>query len=73
MGEEDELPTVDAKAEEEDEPKEYPIAPFVAKMQDISQKTANTTEWPESLRRMMRLQEVAKHLITCSTTLAVRW
>ena len=69
--EEDKLPAVDAKAEEGDEPREHHIVPFVAKMQDISQKTANTTKWLENLRKKMRPQEVAKHLIMCSTTLVV--
>ena len=61
-----------AKAEEEDEPKEHPIASFMVKTQDISQKIANTTKWPENLRRKMRPQEAAKHLTTCSTTLVAK-
>jgi hypothetical protein len=71
-GEEDGLPTADTKAKEEDEPREYPIAPFVAKTQDISQKIANTTKWPENLRRKMRPQEAVKHLTMCSITLVVK-
>ena len=71
-GEEDELPVADVKAEEEDKPKEHPIAPFVARTQDISQKIANTIKWPENLRRKTRLQEAAKHLTTCSTTLVAK-
>ena len=35
-GEEDELPVVDAKAGEGDEPREHDIMSFVAKTQDIS-------------------------------------
>ena len=72
MGEEDELPTMDTKAEEEDEPKQYPITPFVAKTQDILQKTTNTTKWSENLKRKMRPQKAAKHLTMCSTTQVVK-
>jgi hypothetical protein len=35
-GEEDEVPIADAKAEEGEEPRGYPIVPSVAKTQDIS-------------------------------------
>ena len=71
-GEEDEPPAADAKAEEGDEPQEHHIAPFVAKMLDISRKNANITKWLENLRRKTRPQEAAKHLIMCSTTLVVK-
>ena len=71
-GEEDELPMVDAKAGEGDEPQEHHIMPFVAKTQDISRKTANITKWLEKLRRKTRLQEAMKHLIMCSTTLVMK-
>jgi len=71
-GEEDELPMADAKAEEGDEPREHHIAPFVAKTQDISRKTANITKWLENLRRNTRPQEAVKHLIMCSTTLVTK-
>ena len=71
-GEDDEPPATDVKAEEGDEPPEHPIVPFVAKMQDISRKTANITKWPENSRSRTRPQEIAKHLITCSTTLLVK-
>ena len=72
VGEEDELPVANAKAEEGDEPREHHIASFVAKTQDISRKTTNITKWLENLRRKMRPQEAMKHLIMCSTTLAVK-
>jgi hypothetical protein len=71
-GEEDEVPMVDVKAEEGEEPRGYPNAPSMARMQDISQKTANTTKWPENLRRKTRPQEAAKHLIMHSTTHVVK-
>jgi hypothetical protein len=71
-GEEDGLPAVNTKAEEGDEPREYPIASFVAKTQDISQKIANTTKWPENLRRKTRSQEAVKYLTMCSITLVVK-
>ena len=47
-GEGDEAPVVDAMAEEGEEARGHLIAPCVAKARVISQKTANTTEWPES-------------------------
>jgi len=71
-GKEDEAPTEDAKAEEGEEPRRYPIAPSTAKTQDISQKAANIAKWLENLRRKTRPQEAAKHLIMCSTTLVVK-
>ena len=71
-GEEDKLPAVDVNAEDGDEPREHLIAPCVAKTQDISRKTTNITKWLENLRRKTRPQEAAKHLIMCSTTLAVK-
>ena len=63
---------VNAKVEEGDEPREHHIAPYVVKTRDISQKAANIAKWLENLRRKTRPQEAAKHLIICSTTLAVR-
>jgi hypothetical protein len=72
VGEEDGLPMADTKAEEQDEPREYPIVPFMAKTQDISQKIANITKWPENLRRKTRPQEAAKHLTMCSITLVMK-
>jgi len=71
-GEEDKLPTVDAKAEEGDEPREHHIAPYVAKTRDFSRKTANIAKWLENLRRKTRPQEEVKHLIMCSTTLVTK-
>ena len=73
VGKEDEVPMADTKAEEGEEPRGYPIALFVARMQVILQKIANTTKWPENLRRKMKPREAAKHKIPCSTILAAKW
>ena len=48
-------PAVDTMAEEGEETRGHLIAPCVAKMQVISQKTVNTTKWLESLRRKTKL------------------
>jgi hypothetical protein len=49
-----------------------PYLLFVAKILDISQKTANTTKWLENSRIKTRPQKAAKHLITYSTTPAAK-
>jgi len=66
-------PMADAKAEEGEEDKGYPIVPCAAKTLVISQKIANTIKWLESSNRKTRLPKAAKHLITCSTALTAKW
>jgi hypothetical protein len=73
VGEEDEVPAADTMAEEGEEPRGYPIAPFVARMQVILQKIANTTKWPDNLRRKMKPREATKHQVMYSTMLATKW
>ena len=48
VGEEDKVPVMDAKAEEGEEARGYPIVPCAAKTLVISQKIANTIKWLES-------------------------
>ena len=46
--EEVEVPTGAETAEEGAEVREHLIVPYAAKMRVISQRTANTTKWPEN-------------------------
>ena len=64
----DEASTVDAMAEEGEETRGYLIVSCVVKTHVISQKTAKTTKWLESLRRKTKLRKAAKHPTMCSTT-----
>jgi hypothetical protein len=73
VGEEDEVPMADTIAEDGEEPRGYPIVPFVARTQVILQKIANTKKWLESLRRKMKPREAMKHQVTYSTMLAAKW
>ena len=46
--EEVKFPTGAEKAEEGAEVREHLIVPYAVKMRVISQRTANTTKWPEN-------------------------